>query len=94
VPRARVFYWPLERRPRSAVGSYGSMHVKCAIADRAVALVSSANLTDHALELNMELGLLVHGALPSQLATHFEQLIWRGELSEVAGGLRCHLIRA
>jgi phosphatidylserine/phosphatidylglycerophosphate/cardiolipin synthase-like enzyme len=87
LPHARVFYWPLERRPLSVVGSYGSMHVKCVIADRIVALVSSANLTDYALELNMELGLLVHGALPNQLAAHFEQLIWRGELIAVEDGL-------
>lgn len=83
VPHARVFYWPLERRPRSTSGGYGSMHVKCVIADRAVALVSSANLTGHALELNMELGLLVHGDLPARLAAHFEQLALQGELAVI-----------
>jgi phosphatidylserine/phosphatidylglycerophosphate/cardiolipin synthase-like enzyme len=44
VPRANVFYWPLGRRPRTAVGSYGTMHVKCLIADRETALVSSAEM--------------------------------------------------
>ena len=83
VPRANVFYWPLGRRPRTAVGSYGTMHVKCLIADRETALVSSANLTDHALETNMELGVLVRGAVPARLASHFEQLILRGELEAV-----------
>lgn len=80
VPRADVFYWPLERRVRSAAGAYGAMHVKCMIADRKTALVSSANLTDHALEMNMELGLLVSGVLPGRLAAHFDQLVLRGEL--------------
>jgi phosphatidylserine/phosphatidylglycerophosphate/cardiolipin synthase-like enzyme len=54
--------------------------VKCLIADRKEAFVSSANLTDYALEMNMELGLLVHGVLTSRLAEHFNQLIVRREL--------------
>jgi phosphatidylserine/phosphatidylglycerophosphate/cardiolipin synthase-like enzyme len=83
VPRANVFYWPLERRPRSAAGAHGAMHVKCLIADRKTALVSSANLTDYALEMNMELGLVVSGAVPGRLAAHFDQLVLRGELVAV-----------
>jgi phosphatidylserine/phosphatidylglycerophosphate/cardiolipin synthase-like enzyme len=59
VPRAGAYYWPLLRRPRGETGHYGAMHVKCLIADRKKALVSSANLTDYALEKNMELGLLL-----------------------------------
>jgi phosphatidylserine/phosphatidylglycerophosphate/cardiolipin synthase-like enzyme len=83
VPRACAFYWPMSRRPRRATGQHGAMHVKCLIADGKKALVSSANLTDYALETNMELGLLVCGALPSRLAEHFNQLILRGELTAV-----------
>jgi phosphatidylserine/phosphatidylglycerophosphate/cardiolipin synthase-like enzyme len=86
VPRADVFYWPLERRARSAAGAYGAMHVKCLIADRKTTLISSANLTDYALEMNMELGLLVSGALPSRLAAHFHQLVLRRELVALHGG--------
>jgi phosphatidylserine/phosphatidylglycerophosphate/cardiolipin synthase-like enzyme len=86
VPRANVFYWPLERRARSIAGAYGAMHVKCLIADRKTALVSSANLTDHALEMNMELGVLVRGVLPGRLAAHFDQLVLRGELVALHGG--------
>ena len=81
VPSARVCYWPSSKRPRNEGGQYGAMHVKCLIADRKKALVSSANLTDYALEINMELGLLVHGLLPGRLAEHFTQLIVRGELT-------------
>jgi len=80
VPRASVFYWPLKQRQRSVAGGYGAMHVKCLIVDRKAALVSSANLTDHALETNMELGLVVKGGVPSRLAAHFDQLVVRGEL--------------
>jgi phosphatidylserine/phosphatidylglycerophosphate/cardiolipin synthase-like enzyme len=81
VPRASVYYWPLQRRTRSATGAYGAMHVKCLIADRKMALVSSANLTDLALAMNMELGLLVSGPVPGRLAAHFDQLMLRGELA-------------
>jgi cardiolipin synthase A/B len=84
VPCAEVFYWPLDRRKRNAAGSYGVMHAKCLVADRGRAIVSSANLTDYALEANMELGLLVGRAVAERLAQHFDQLIVRGEL--VAAG--------
>ena len=80
VPAAEVFYWPLDRRKHTASGAYGAMHAKCLVADRSRAMVSSANLTDYALEANMELGLLVERAIASRLAEHFDQLIVRGEL--------------
>jgi cardiolipin synthase A/B len=83
VPSTQVFYWPLDRRKRSASGSYGAMHAKCLVADRSSAIVSSANLTDYALEANMELGLLVERAIACRLAEHFDQLIVRGELTPV-----------
>lgn len=80
VPAAQVFYWPLDRRKRNASGVYGAMHAKCLVADRSRAIVSSANLTDYALEANMELGLMVERAIAVRLAEHFDQLIVRGEL--------------
>ena len=80
VPCGQVFYWPMDRRKRNASGSYGAMHAKCLVADRNKALVSSANLTDYALEANMELGLLVDRTIAVRLAEHFDQLIFRGDL--------------
>lgn len=80
VPLAQVFYWSPDRRPHNAGGSIGAMHAKCLIADRHRALVSSANLTGYALEVNMELGLLVEGITAKRLADHFDQLMFRGEL--------------
>jgi phosphatidylserine/phosphatidylglycerophosphate/cardiolipin synthase-like enzyme len=86
VPRASVLYWPLKQRARSASSAYGAMHVKCLLADRKAALVSSANLTESALAMNMELGLLVSGVVAARLADHFEQLLLRGELEIVHDG--------
>ena len=46
------------------------------MADGARLLVSSANLTEFALNMNMELGLLVSGVdLPDRVVGHLDQLI-------------------
>jgi len=84
VPQARIFYWPLEKRPANESRRYGSMHAKCLVVDGEAALISSANLTDNALELNMELGLLIRGGtIPARLAEHFNQLMSMGTLQPV-----------
>ena len=76
---AKVYVWPMEKRGVDAVGRHGSLHVKCAVADDAAALISSANLTEYAMNLNMELGLLVRGGdVPQALAQHLRSLIRRG----------------
>lgn len=80
VPSAAVYFWPLHRRKLTPSGAYGAMHAKCVVADRSRALVSSANLTDYALESNMELGLYVERSVAMRLAEHFDQLIVREEL--------------
>jgi phosphatidylserine/phosphatidylglycerophosphate/cardiolipin synthase-like enzyme len=84
--RLAVYTWPLHQRPRDPSGRHGSLHVKCAVADDTALLISSANLTDYALNLNlnMELGLLIRrGDLPTQVAHHFRQLIHNGILTPV-----------
>lgn len=71
-----MYVWPLERRPRDQAGRYGSLHAKFAVVDEAALLVSSANLTEYALNLNMELGLLVRGGgLPPRVVGHLRQLV-------------------
>lgn len=71
-----VYVWPPDKRPKDAAGRYGSLHAKCAVADRKTALISSANLTEYALNLNMELGLLVRGGdLPDQVVEHLRHLM-------------------
>jgi phosphatidylserine/phosphatidylglycerophosphate/cardiolipin synthase-like enzyme len=42
-------------------------------------LVSSANLTEYALTLNMEMGILVRdGPLPGQVKVHLDRLVEQG----------------
>lgn len=74
--RITVYEWPLARRPRNEQGHYGLLHVKCAVADERALFLSSANLTQYALTLNIEMGILVHGGpLPRHVHQHFRSLI-------------------
>jgi cardiolipin synthase A/B len=84
IPGARVYWWPGDQRPLTDEGRSGSMHAKCLVVDGSIALVSSANMTDYALERNMELGVLLRGgSVPRQLAAHFQQLEARGHLVRI-----------
>ena len=58
LERLEIFYWPLACRPQDSQGHYGSLHIKGVIRDRHHVLITSANLTDYALNLNLELGLM------------------------------------
>ena len=61
--------------------AHASLHAKCAVADHDVAFVTSANLTSHALDRNMELGVLITGGdTPKRLAEHLDGLITTGVL--------------
>ena len=61
------------------------VHAKCAVADERCAFVTSANLTNAAMETNMELGVLIRGgAIPKNLAQHLEALIVIGTIEPFA----------
>lgn len=82
--RSTVHVWPLDKRPEDHAGRHGSLHAKCAVADGRSLLISSANLTEHAMTLNMELGLLVTGGtLPERVEQQFAQLAGAGILQRV-----------
>jgi phosphatidylserine/phosphatidylglycerophosphate/cardiolipin synthase-like enzyme len=73
-----VYYWPPENRGRDEKGKLGILHVKCAVADARWLFLSSANLTEYAFTINMELGVLVTGGpLPGQVQDHFDRLVAR-----------------
>ena len=74
-----VYYWPQENRAKDDNGKIGILHVKCAVADGHRMFLSSANFTEYAFTINMELGLLVTGGkLPGQVERHFERMIEDG----------------
>jgi phosphatidylserine/phosphatidylglycerophosphate/cardiolipin synthase-like enzyme len=81
---ARIFVWPYAKCEATFDGKYGSLYAKIAICDNQL-YISSANLTEHAMNLNMEMGnLLTGGELPEQERCHFDDLIVNGTLAEIA----------
>ena len=60
------------------------MHAKAAVADSRVAFLTSANLTEAALERNMELGVLIKGGiLPASIDRLIDALLESSELQAV-----------
>lgn len=81
IDASTVLVWPLEQRPKSPTGRPARVHAKVAVADRFEALVSSANLTGFAMDINIEAGLAVHGSgIGERLHRYFEQLFAAGVL--------------
>lgn len=74
--RCNVFLWPLEKRERDSSGKAGILHIKAAVADGRWLFLTSANLTQYAFTVNMELGVLITGGiLPRQVEENFDRLI-------------------
>jgi cardiolipin synthase len=72
VPSATLFIWTERPEPFSD----GRVHAKVAVADGKTAFLTSANLTGHALEKNMEAGVVITGGhLPPRLRAHLQALI-------------------
>ena len=72
VPLAHLYAWC----DKADVYVHGSVHAKVAVADDHICFITSANLTGHAMEKNMEAGVLVTGGeLPTLLHSHLNSLI-------------------
>ncbi|MCC7494453.1 MAG: hypothetical protein IT204_19000 [Fimbriimonadaceae bacterium] len=86
----RRHHWPWPELPEvwfdprslSTGSERASLHAKCIVVDRRVALVTSANFTAAGQERNIEAGVLVrHAPLAERLAGYFEGLIKSAQLS-------------
>lgn len=72
IPSAALYAW----REKVDPFSKGSVHAKVAVADGNVCFITSANLTGHAMDKNMEAGVLITGGqLPKLLDEHLRYLI-------------------
>lgn len=72
VPTSEIFTW--KERGDPFLG--GKVHAKAVVVDGVRAFLTSANLTGHALERNIEVGILIHGgSLPKNLTDHLQALI-------------------
>lgn len=64
--RVSYYCWPKEKRPRGAL-----LHAKAVVDDGSSALITSANLTEHAIDVNIEIGALIRGEpVPKRLRNH------------------------
>src|SRR5262249_53804680 len=71
--RPNVYYDP---RALELDGPGGVLHAKAVVADDEAVFVTSANLTEAALDRNIELGLLIRDpALAATVSNHFRRLI-------------------
>jgi phosphatidylserine/phosphatidylglycerophosphate/cardiolipin synthase-like enzyme len=83
--KAKIFIWPHAKRETTPQGKIGSLHAKIGVADGSILYLSSANLTDYAMNVNMEMGVLVRDKeLPRRIEQHFAELITNGTLAEIA----------
>ena len=74
-----LFYDP--RSLAQGESNRASLHAKCVVVDGVKAFIGSANLTEAAQLRNIEIGLLVTGALIADaVERHFEALIAGGHL--------------
>ena len=81
--RPRVFYDPRSLAPD---GGAGVLHAKAVVVDDEAVFVTSANLTEAALDRNIEIGLLVRDrALAATMTRHFTTLIERSLLQPLPG---------
>lgn len=72
VPKARIYCWSC----KNAEYDGGKVHAKIALADKEIAFITSANFTGHAMEKNIEAGLLIQGGqIPLDLGRHLQGLI-------------------
>jgi phosphatidylserine/phosphatidylglycerophosphate/cardiolipin synthase-like enzyme len=79
--RPSVYYDP---RSLELDGRVGVLHAKAVVADDEAVFVTSANLTEAALERNIEIGLIIRDrALAASVSSHFRVLIERGLLQPV-----------
>jgi cardiolipin synthase A/B len=81
VTGAYAYVWDPDANESGA-----SMHAKCVVADGNTAFVTSANLTDAAMERNMELGVLVKGGtVPDRLHRHLDALVTTRVVKRIGG---------
>ena len=73
---ASFYAWPIENRPHTLDGKFGSLHAKLAVVDKKRIFISSANLTDYAMDLNMEMGVLIEDkGIGEQITSLFNDMI-------------------
>ena len=80
VPAAKLYAW----RDKADLFADGRVHAKVAVADGRMCFITSANLTGHAMEKNMEAGVVISGGhIPRLLDDHLRSLIDTNVISAI-----------
>jgi cardiolipin synthase len=86
---ATIYHWPLEHRAvpagvaAGAFAPHALLHAKTLVIDASIAFVTSANVSETAMERSIEAGIIVRGGdVPRQLAQYWDGLIAKGVLME------------
>jgi len=80
VPAANLYTW----HEKSDAFVDGRVHAKVAVADESICFITSANLTGHAMEKNMEAGVIIEGgSIPITLKSHLEALVSTGVVASL-----------
>ena len=80
LPGVAIYSWA--NKTEAYIG--GKVHAKVAVSDENLCFVSSANLTGHAMEKNMEAGVLIRGGhAPRALHRHLQALLTTGVVERV-----------
>lgn len=82
---ASFYTWLIENRPHTTDGKFGSLHAKIAVADQEKVFISSANLTDYAMDLNMEMGVLIEDrVIGEQITSLFNNMIVNSDFRKIS----------
>ncbi|WP_040289740.1 DISARM system phospholipase D-like protein DrmC [Alicyclobacillus hesperidum] len=84
ISTANVYTWTTKSKQDGPNKPVGAVHAKCAVADGTIAFITSANLSQAAMEKNMELGVLLRGGtVPNKLERHLGYLVTTGIVERV-----------
>ena len=82
-----LFYDP--RSLAAGEGARASLHAKCLVVDAAKASIGSANLTEAAQARNIEVEVVVSGAIAEAVERHFNALVEGSRLQRVLPATSC-----
>jgi cardiolipin synthase len=75
IPNIKLYIWPRENR-ETTQGGFARVHAKCAVADKRLAFITSANLTAAALDRNIEMGVNIEGgSIPENIFIQLSSMI-------------------
>ena len=84
LPSVAFYSWESGSDSAANPINTGAVHAKCAVADGKIAFITSANISNAAMDRNMELGILVRGGdLPEDLHKHLDSLVNMGIIEKI-----------